>query len=135
MSDRKKAQDVFNETNFVFATKTTFEKAFPQIKDISVEITESGVGVYHGHGTSHYNKHNLGEYINCSNSLCYNGGFSIGTIIREMVYKKEQEREGTAICQGNEGSPKGRRIYRKCLNLFTYKIYIDYFNENESHNK
>jgi len=132
MENRKKAQDVFNETNFVFATKTTFEKAFPEIEKISVEVTESGYGVYSNFRTSHYSNHNIAEYINCSNSSCYNGGFSIGTIIREMSYRKETEREGTAICQGNEGSPKGRRIYRKCLNSFEYKIHIVYYNDDKS---
>ena len=125
MRERKKAQDIFNETNFVFSSKTTFEKAFPQIKDISVVVTEMGTGV-RGNYSRSYNKHYLSEYINCSNSLCYNGGFSIGSIIRDMVYKKEIDKEGSEMCQGNEGSPKGRRIYRKCVNIFKYKIHIDY---------
>lgn len=128
MKERKKVQDVFNKTEFVFSTKTTFEKAFPQIKDISVVVTESGVGVY-GNDLSYYNKQHLGEYIKCSNSLCYNGGFSIGHIIRDMVHNKEVDKESSKLCQGNEGSPKGRRIYRKCLNIFKYKIHIDYHKE------
>lgn len=132
MENRKKAQDIFNETNFVFAQKTTFEKAFPQIKSISVEVAESGEGIYQGQRKSHYSSYNLAEYINCSNSACYNGGFSIGAVIREMVYKRETDKEGEAICQGNEGSPKGRRIYRKCLNNFSYKVHIDFVEENES---
>ncbi len=127
MEQRKKAQDIFNETNFVFAKKTTFEKAFPQIKNIDVEVEETGNGTYNSSRTSHYSKTYISEYVNCSNPMCYNGGFSLGSIIREMVYKKETEREGSTICQGNEGSPKGRRIYRKCLNHFSYKIQIEYY--------
>jgi hypothetical protein len=125
MEERKKAQDVFNETNFVFATKTTFEKAFPEIKNINVEIEETGTGTYNNR-TSHYSKEYISEYVNCSNPKCYNGGFRLGCIIREMVYKKETEREGSEMCQGSEGSPKGRKIYRKCWNDFSYKIQIEY---------
>ena len=135
MEERKKAQDVFNETNFVFATKTTFEKAFPEIKDISVEVKETGRGTYNGSRTSHYSNSNIGEYVNRSNSMCYNGGFRLGGIIREMVYKKETVREGSAMCQGNEGSPKGRKIYRKCWNDFSYKIQIEYYEKEELQDK
>jgi hypothetical protein len=72
MEPRKKAQDVFNDTNFIFSQKTTFEKAFPEIEKISVEVNESGEGVYRGYGLSHYGKHNIGEFINCKNPKCYN---------------------------------------------------------------
>jgi hypothetical protein len=40
-------------------------------------------------------------------------GFNIGSPIRDMIRKHETNKEGNALCQGNEGSPKGRRIYRK----------------------
>lgn len=131
MKESKKAQDVFNETNFVFATKTTFEKAFPEIKNINFEVRENGKGTYNNGRTSHYCKIDISEYVNCSNPICYNGGFSIGAIIREMVYKKETDREGSTMCQGNEGSPNGRKIYRKCWNDFSYKIQIEYYNKEE----
>ena len=112
MSDREKrqkAQDVFNEGNYVFGHKTTFEKAFPEVEQCIVEVHESGHGVSAwNQGVSRYT--NPGEYINCSNSLCYTGGFNIGWPIRDMVRKRETEREDTALCQGSEGSPKGRRI-------------------------
>lgn len=126
MKKRKKAQDVFNETNFMFSNKTTFEKAFPEIEKISVKVKESGKGIYRSFQSSYYEKKSLGEYINCNNSFCYNGGFNIGEIIRKMGWNRETEKEGSAICQGHEGSPKGRRIYGKCLNHFDYNIKIEY---------
>lgn len=124
MKERKKAQDVFNDTDFVFSQKTTFEKAFPGIESIRVDVNETGEIRFGGNRT--YTNSSLGEFVNCSNSMCYNGGFRIGDVVREMNYKREENREGSAICQGNEGSPKGRRIYRKCLNHFDYKITIKY---------
>lgn len=128
--DRKKASDVFRETTYVFAEKVPFETAFPEIASVDVEFTETGHGIwdagkrYRGYRAG--SRDSLGEYIDCSNSLCYNGGFSIGNILREMVRNKETRREFSALCQGNEGSPKGRRIYRKCLNFFKGIITIVY---------
>jgi hypothetical protein len=128
--DRKKASDVFKEANFVFSKKVSFAEAFPQIEDLVIEVEESGRDVWHGSSKSTYRMDHLpGEYINCSNSLCYNGGFSIGSILREMVRNKQTEIETGKMCQGNEGSPKGRKIYRKCLNMFKIKVSLTYKKE------
>jgi hypothetical protein len=134
MEERKKAQDIFNETNFVFKTKTTFEKIFPRIRNIKIEVKETGTGTFNSR-ISHYKKESSSEYINCSNPICYNGGFKLGDIIRKMVYKNESDREGSAMCQGNEGSPKGRIIYKKCWNDFSYKIQIEYLELQDEEDK
>lgn len=130
-NERKKASDVFQETNYLFAEKTTFEKAFPMIEDIEVEVTEDGAGVREWNRKRYYNKLTAGEYINCSNSLCYNGGFSLGEIIRYMVGNNMTEYKTTRICQGYEGSPKGRRKYRDCCNFFEVKVKIKYKEKQE----
>jgi len=121
---RQKAQDVFNQGKFLLGEKTTFENAFPQVEECVVTIEESGHGISDWSRTRTYR--NPGEYINCQNPLCYNGGFNIGWPIREMVEKRKTQKEDSALCQGNEGSPKGHRIYRKCMNFFKYKISIKY---------
>jgi len=131
--DRKKASDVFRESNFVFSQKVSFEEAFPEIADLKVIVEESGHGVREWNRVRHYGK-NIGEYIDCSNPLCYNGGFSLGSILREMVRKRETHREETAICQGYEGSPKGRRKYRDCMNFFKITVDIQY-KPNEDHDE
>lgn len=124
--DRKKAADVFNATDFAFAEKTTFEKAFPSIDDIKVEVTETGDGVKEWNSCRTYGKFSVGEYINCSNKFCYNGGFCLGDIIRYMIEGNLTEYETSKYCQGYEGSPKGRKRYRSCLNHFDIKINIKY---------
>lgn len=120
---RQKASDVFKDANFVFADKVPFEEAFPQLKSVSVRVEEFGhsVGKWN---TRHYDR--VGEYIDCRNSLCYNGGFSIGELIRDMVRTKETEREETKFCQGYEGSPKGRRKYKDCMNRFQVRVTLEY---------
>lgn len=121
---RMKAQDVFSQSSFLFSEKTTFDKAFPDVAECIVEVEESGDGIS---GMNRKRTHrNPGQYINCSNNLCYNGGFNISSHIYDMVSKRETFREDSAFCQGNEGSPKGRRIYRKCMNFFKFNITIKY---------
>lgn len=130
--ERKKAMDVFRESNFLFSEKVQFEEAFPMIEEINIEVKENGHGVYQWNENSHYSKSYIpGEYINCKNPLCYNGGFSIGSILREMIAMRQTNLETVKICQGHEGSPKGRKIYRKCLNSFHIKVFIKYNGEEK----
>jgi hypothetical protein len=77
-------------------------------------------------GPATYNETNVGEYVDCENRLCYNGGVSIGQKLRDMVRGQETEAEFSAICKGYEGSPQGRRKYRTCLNRFEVKIRVEY---------
>jgi hypothetical protein len=128
-SNRKKASDVFRDSNFLLSKKVSFEEAFPEIKDISIEVTEKGKGVMPEFNTMIYSN-NIGEFINCSNDVCYNGGFSIGEIIREMIASGQSELDTTKKCQGYEGSPKGRKRYRSCLNYFKIKVSIIYKEES-----
>ena len=108
--DSKKASDVFRDTNYLFSRKVGFDEAFPEIDDLKVVIEECGQGIHEWNRVRHYAM-NIGEYINCSNSLCYNGGFSLDRILREMIRNRETHKNETAIWQGYEGSPKGRRKY------------------------
>ena len=127
---RMKASDVFRETEFLFAKKVSFDEAFPEIENITVEVEERQSGFPHSASSPSrriYEKSNFpGEYVNCGNLRCYNGGISVGSIIREMVDKCVTKQEVSRICQGYEGSPKGRRRYRSCLNSFKVKVSIGY---------
>lgn len=127
MRPRKKASEVFAESSSAFAKRASFQEAFPELEEARVEVEESGDGVYGENRRSVYSSRTfLGEYVNCSNPLCYNGGVSIGGIIRSMLAQKQTQLETTSLCQGNEGSPKGRRIYRKCLNTFRIRVSLTF---------
>jgi hypothetical protein len=44
-----------------------------------------------------------------------------------MVRNNLAEHESELIpCQGHEGSPKGRKKYRKCIHTFKVKAWIKY---------
>jgi hypothetical protein len=129
--ERQKALEVFQKSNFIFAEKGSFDEAFPEIDNLTVEVEESGHGISDCDRRSTYKKQYFpGEYIDCSNPLCYNGGFSMGSILREMVKNKQTELETSKLCQGNEGSPKGRKIYKKCMNFFKIKVSVCYKEES-----
>ena len=122
---RQKASDIFRETNYLFAKKSGFDQAFPQIASLSGTVEEDGDGVSNWRRVRHLSK-DAGEYFDCSNSLCYNGGFSVGNILRGMVASGTTHKEDTLFCQGHEGSPKGRRRYRDCMNSFRVNVDIKY---------
>jgi len=123
----KKASDIFREIEYRFAKKPLFEELFPQIEDLRVEVTESDDTLRGGGCVRAYTiKDPPGEYIDCSNPLCYNGGFSIGSILRDMVRKGQTEHETTERCQGYEGSPKGRRKHKDCWICFKIKVFVIY---------
>lgn len=126
---RPKASEVFAKANLVFGTKVGFAEAFPEIKALKVTVMETGHVGYGGKRTHSYTEVSVGEYIDCSNPLCYNGGTSLGSHLREMVHERKEEGEFTDICRGNEASAKGRRVYRKCVNLFRSTISIEYHGE------
>jgi hypothetical protein len=123
---RPKASEVFRDSNSFFAGKTTFRESFPTIKAARVEVTESDSFGWNPGEPRVYTESTLGEYIDCHKRLCYNGGFSIGDLLRDMVTRRETDRPATKMCQGDEASPKGRKIYRKCRNAFSIQIHIDY---------
>ncbi len=117
-----KASDVFSQSEFLLGPKVLFSEAFPDIARMEVDVicTDSSEPTY----VRRYTETTAGQYVDCVNPLCYNGGFNLGVILHEMVRERETDREGTKWCQGNEGSPKGRRIYRGCGERFDYKIRL-----------
>jgi len=127
---RPKASDIFRETDYDFSKKVSFDEAYPTIKNVKAEVLQSGQGVVLRGHPSFYDNYDLknwpGEFVDCSNPVCYGGGFSIGSILRDMVKKNQAQIKTTKGCRGYEGSPKGRRRYRSCGNRFKIKIYVEY---------
>ena len=128
MIERTKASDIFRETNYVFSKKVPFLEAFPEIDDFRIEVSESPDMIWGGQARARtYTKESPpGEFVDCTNSLCYSGGVSIGEILREMISKRKADLEVSKGCRGYEGSPKGRRKYRSCMHSFGIKVTLKY---------
>jgi len=129
---REKLSD--RSTTSIFGKEVTFQEAFPQIENFSIDIEEvvytgygGGIGRDVPHAKEQYDKNHLPrEYFDCHNPRCYKGGFSIGSILRQMVHERQTYLETLEGCRGYEGSPKGRRKHRDCTNSFSVKITIKY---------
>jgi hypothetical protein len=119
---RMKATDVFAKTDFLFGKTSDFSKAFPTIEHANITVVETGEG---SRGREqHYSENRIGEYVDCHNPLCYNGGVRIGDILRLMELQGKTEFECDEWCQGYEGSPKGRKKYGPCDTVFHIKIVL-----------
>jgi hypothetical protein len=124
---RQKAWDVFDNTQFAFATKGKFSEAFPTIAEAGIVVEETDFG--EPLRTHHYSTKvgGIGEFVNCSNSMCYNGGVNVAEVLRHMVREGLTEYETQRHpCQGYEGSPKGRKKYRTCGHGFKVTAKITY---------
>ena len=104
----------------------SFEEAFPNIEEIRIEVVE----MFYEKKT-HYlgndpNNRGLGEHIPyCSNRHCKEGGFELGSLLRDMYKNRETQREKLLSCTGHE-TLGSRWKTRPCINHFTTKISIKY---------
>lgn len=59
--------------------------------------------------------------ITCCNQLC-KSSYLLGDVLSTFVKGGQDTAEGYLICRGNESSPKGRRVYRRCANSLRYHL-------------
>jgi hypothetical protein len=64
------------------------------------------------------------EYVDCNNPACFNGGFSLGDVLREMVLGRQEEFIGTNFCTGQEGDPEESGIHPSCSTRFEVQITL-----------
>jgi hypothetical protein len=129
-----KASDVYHETEHSFGSKVPFEKAFPQIEQISIEIIETERAEHIDFNAFDKIKHRQiytkdslpGKFIDCRNPECHKGGLSIGGILRKMIPEKLTELQETKNCLGYESLPEGRKKHKHCCHRFHYKVEIKY---------
>lgn len=122
---RDKLTDRINAAEYLFKTKTSsFNEAYPTVISLTFDIVESS----HTFGSSSkkwtLTEANFQHAINCSNAGCYSGGVELGIILEDMVHNKQSQYENNIICQGYEGSPKGRRQYGRCNRSFHIKALV-----------
>jgi hypothetical protein len=58
------------------------------------------------------------EHVDCNNPACFNGGFSLGELVREMVRGHQEEFIGTSFCTGREGDPEELGPHPSCATRF-----------------
>ena len=126
-SERDKLTDVLHQTEPLLGGKTdSFEKAYPAVASLRVEVLETEMVWPNQHAAYTFTEKNFCHAVNCSIPVCFGGGIEIGWLIHDAVSKKLTQVEDGRRCRGNEGSPRGRRIYRTCQHKFIVKATIEY---------
>lgn len=127
MKPRKKASDIFRETDYAFVKKVLSLRRFRSLRisesRCGNQATKSGAA---RRGRVYTKANPPGEFVDCSNSVCHGGGVSIGEILRSMIDQGKTEEHVSRGCRGYEGSPKGRRKYRSCMHSFDVKVALKY---------
>lgn len=111
----------------VFGSLRPFDDVFPDVANADVQYTESGQFQPRvGASGPHFHSIRHGGLIPCANPLCRRGGYEIDQVLSDMRRLRETERKGVLSCPGDEGSPKGRRIGRRCGNKIEYTLTVKY---------
>jgi hypothetical protein len=124
-----------SRTNRVFAHLTTFEKAFPALEDVRIEYTEGSIGSglvdkSQSDFRSFTTIRSTGGQARCSNPSCYRGGYEFDFDVHDMVRGKLVTKRFYKPCEGDEGTPKGRKIGRRCDHAIIAKLTITYLAES-----
>ena len=119
-------QDIFGKGTPASGGKFSFEKAFPDIESINVEVTvtRGQAAPSPGDRVLKFTERDLPESIGCPNPLCANGGLKIGRILREMAAKKETSGRSFHVCSGHDGPPHKQHVLRNCANCFHVNVSI-----------
>ncbi len=68
------------------------------------------------------------EHVDCNNPSCFNGGFSLGDVLREMVHGHQEEFIGTSFCTGQEGNPEDLSPHPSCGTRFEVEATLRFRN-------
>jgi hypothetical protein len=117
------------ESRPFLATTSDFSKAFPQIKDLEVIVVQDKYGYYIKDDwarKSSYNVHTVRSSIGCRNNQCKRGGLDLQQHLRFMVESRTTGSTYSMYCEGDEGTPAGRKRGDPCMNCFDVSVKIVY---------
>lgn len=117
------------ESRPLLGTTNRFSDAFPEIETVKITVNTDVFG-YHERNKDYrltfLNEKRMSSRIDCPNPLCRRGGVDIDSLLRSMVVKGKIEFCEKIGCNGDEGSPQGRRRGRGCDNFFEITAEIKY---------
>ena len=106
-----------------FGTTSDPERAFPDIKSLTVRVSQDPYGQYCKYSSQKeqtYSKNNVPKRTTCFNPRCQQGGIDLQALINfcgSGEYKYS--------CNGHEGSPQGRRKGDPCDNIFAINVTVE----------
>lgn len=96
----------------VFGKLAPFDEVFPELEDAAFEFVEKDFVFEKRRGTWHLN--GQGGVMPCGNPSCRRGGYELDRDLRQMLRAGVLRKKFELSCRGDEGSPLGRKIGRKC---------------------
>jgi hypothetical protein len=96
----------------VFGSLASFDEVFPELEDAVFEFVEKDFIFEKRSGTWHL--HGQGGLMPCGNQSCRRGGYELDRDIRQMLRAGVLQKTIELSCRGDEGSPQGRKIGRRC---------------------
>jgi hypothetical protein len=68
------------------------------------------------------------EHVDCNNPACFNGGFSLGDVLRDMVRGRQEDFIGTNFCTGQEGDPEEEGPHPSCGTRYEVQAVLRFRN-------
>lgn len=105
-----------------------FDKVFPDIEDIVIEVEEHSPDIEQDKRIRVYHKSNIRDFIGCQNPRCQGGGFFVFDIVHEMRGDRKTKLSTWKACIGNESAEGTSNTVQYCINSFNIKVRIKYKN-------
>jgi hypothetical protein len=97
-------------------TPTTLRKAHPGIRRIDVHAVQEGDVGWNWQRDQRFADDGVPTRIDCGNKRCRRGGYDLSGIVSSLAYTRHEHSEFSIRCEGDEGSPGGRRRGDPCTN-------------------
>jgi hypothetical protein len=75
-----------------------------RVQGLRLVIQEKGIEADPTQVRMHH-RDSVKELIRCHNPNCFQGGFSLGNLLRELVRSRQEDYIGINYCKGYEGDP------------------------------
>lgn len=114
---------------FFATTPTTFQGRFPNIATYEIRIEQDSSGYHSRDGKPtiglYTEKGNLPPQVACVNPRCRRGGLSLEWYLHSVKKDEPFHYEGDFFCNGDEGSPAGRKKGDACYNRFQVEMRVN----------
>jgi hypothetical protein len=118
----EKGQKVLQE----FPPLEPFGTLFPQIKHVSVEVTESDCRKVDRPLIYACTEASYVEKLACHRNDCLDGGVRLGSILRKMIPDRIVDLVELISCDGHEKPRQDQEQAEPCQTKFTIKVHIVY---------
>jgi hypothetical protein len=117
-----------------YLKRGTYQEVFPHLEKLEVTAEQDTHGYYlrRGVGKSNYCIVTAPGTIQCRNKDCRRGGFDLQNYLEQLVRANQMEGECKLLCDGDEGTPSGRKTGKPCMNNCVIVVKLEYKRQSET---